>query len=97
MKKIVVAGHEVNLYFTGKLPSGDDVRVYGEGKLAFVDRNQGDHDSKYFLLKLLPVDEAIRFAKRICSKQSKGCAIGQTGEQKKGAFQNDRYRYREKN
>lgn len=62
------------ILYTGNLYDGSEVRVITpdpEAPLAFVERNQGDHDRRFFILGLLPVDKAIEKAKRIVARSLK--------------------------
>lgn len=57
-------------FFEGVSKSGNDWLVHGfnDSKLAFVARNQGEHDKEFFDVALLPLNEAIKKAKYFCSR-----------------------------
>lgn len=64
----------MEIIYTGNLYDGSDVRVivpYAECPLALVERNQGDHDRRFFSLGALPVDKAIEKAERIVARSLK--------------------------
>lgn len=53
--------------FTGESVDGDEYIVAENGGLAIVCRNQGEHDRKFFIVKLCEPSKAITIAKRHCA------------------------------
>lgn len=54
------------ILFTGNSIDNDEYIVAENGGLAVVVRNQGDHDRKFFLVKMCNPSKALEIAKRHC-------------------------------
>lgn len=49
----------LKIMFEGVSKSGDDWLVVGDSKSAFVMRNQGDHDKRFFIVTLCETEKAL--------------------------------------
>ena len=59
----------ITIYFEGVSRNGDDWMVFGNDSIQIIARNQGEHDGRFFVVKIMNnVYRAIEKAKYFCER-----------------------------